>query len=249
MGRYRSLLTELSFVAAGVACYLLVRALTVDRVDEAVANAHQVLTLERDLGLDWEHAVQQSALDVPWLSTAATQFYFWGYFPTLIVAVVWLYRRHRDSYTTLRNLVLASGAVGFVWYAVYPCAPPRLTDERFVDTLAEAALADVERPIGLTNEIAAMPSFHVGWLVVAAVVVFGATRSPVLRTLCVVVPVAMAYAVVATGNHWVLDVPAGAAIAVAGGLIETGRSALRRPAPPQKTGVSAGAHVGPPVPR
>ena len=36
------------------------------------------------------------------------------------------------------------------------------------------------------NELGAIPSFHCGWLTVAAVVVWSATRSRLVRVLCVV---------------------------------------------------------------
>jgi hypothetical protein len=229
MVRWRSVPAELAWVAVGLACYLVVRAVTLDRLDEAHANAADVLALERDLGLDWEHAVQDVTLGLPWFSTAVAQFYFWAYFPTLVVTVVWLFLRHPAAYATMRNAVLASLVVGFVGYAVFPCAPPRIADEGYVDTVTDASLAAVERPIGITNEVAAMPSFHIAWLLVAAVVVFGVTRNPVLRVLCVAVPVLMAYAVVATGNHWVLDIPAGAVVGVAG-LAVAGVIRARRPA-------------------
>lgn len=229
MHRHRSLLTELGLLVVGLGAYLAVHWYTLDRTDEAVANARDLFALQRTLGLDWEHGIQEATLSVPWLSSFCAWFYVWGYFPVLIATLVWLYARHRDAYRDLRNGALASGAVGFLVHAFYPVAPPRLTGYGFKDTLT-GALDAMARPLGVSNAIAAVPSFHVGWLVLAGVIVFRVTGSRVLRTVWVLLPVTMSYAVVATGNHWVLDIPAGVAIGVVG-LLGAGYSARRRGVP------------------
>lgn len=209
-------LLELGFVAAAIACYLAVRAYTLDRTGDAVSNARDLLALERHLGVDWEHRIQDATLSVPGLGTFFTQFYIWGYFPTLIAVTIWLYVRHREPYRTLRNALLTSGIVGLVSYAFYPCAPPWIGGVGFTDTVTEGPFLSVARPSGVTNHLGAFPSFHVGWVILVAVVVFSTTRSRVVRLLCVLHPAAMSYAVVSTGNHWVLDIPAGAVLAAFG---------------------------------
>jgi hypothetical protein len=215
----RDALVELGFVAAALVCYLLVREYTDGRTAEAVAHAHDVLALERRLGVDWEHPVQDATLSVPWLSGVATQFYVWGYFPAVFGTLIWLFLRHRDIYRPLRTALLASGVLGMFVYAVYPCAPPWIGGQGFTDTVVTDSLEIVARPGGITNHLGAIPSFHVGWVILAAWAVFRAVRSPLVRALSVAWPAAMAYAVVATGNHWVLDIPAGVALAAVGVLV------------------------------
>jgi hypothetical protein len=212
----RGVLVELGFVGLAAVLNLAVRAYTVDDLETAVANAHDVLALQQDLGIDWERAVQDATLAAPWLSSFCAWFYVWGYFPVVGLALVWLYLRRPATYAVLRNAVLVSGAVGLAAYAFYPCAPPRLAGLGYTDTVATSVLDAAARPGGFANELAAIPSFHVGWLMLVGVVVFRVTRSVPLRILCVVHPALMSYAVVATGNHWVLDIPAGAAITVVG---------------------------------
>lgn len=214
-----SVLLELGFVAAAVACYLAVRAYTADRTDAAVSNAHRLLDLERGLGIDWEHQIQDATIAVPGLSDFLTQLYIWGYFPTLVVVTIWLFVRHREPYRTLRTAFLASGVVGLAAYAWYPVAPPWIADPGFTDTVSEGLFLSVARPSGVTNHLGAFPSFHVGWVILAGLVVFSTTRSRVVRVLCVLHPAAMSYAVVSTGNHWVLDIPAGVALAAVGLLL------------------------------
>ena len=214
--RLRAVVPELGFVAAAVAVNLLVRWSTLDDLDRAVANAHDVHAWQQSVGLDWEHAVQRAALSVPGLAELASRFYVLGYFPVLLGVMAWLFWSRPEAYRTLRIALLVSGAIGMLGYAFYPLAPPRLTDLGFHDTVAAGPLDDAARPGGLANEIAAMPSFHVGWLALAAAVLFGATGSLLVRLLAVLHPLVMAWAVLATGNHWVVDLPAGVLLAALG---------------------------------
>ena len=207
---------ELGFVVVALACYLVVRWYAGDRTAEAVRHARDLLDLEQRLGVDWEHGVQDAMLSVPGLEPVVTQFYTWAYFPTLLVLAVWLYRRHREAYRRLRNALLASGVVGLVVYATWPCAPPWIGGVGFTDTVSSGAFESVARPAVITNHLGAVPSFHVGWVVLVAVAVHGVARTRRGRLLSALYPLGMAFAVVATGNHWVLDVPAGLMLALVG---------------------------------
>src|SRR4029453_10131882 len=114
-------------------------------------------------------------------------------------------------------------------------APPRMLPG-YVDTLASTAGSgwwgsDASAPRGLgalTNQLAAMPSLHVGWAVwVAWVVVTHSTRRWG-RGLGGAYPIGPTLVVVATANHSLLDAVAGAAV-VAVAIRLSGR--LSRPAP------------------
>lgn len=218
----RDVLTEVGFLGAGIACYLAVRWYTLGSTDEAISNADDVLHLEQLLGLDWEHAIQDATASVPGASAFFTQIYVWGYFPALVGITLWLYARHRESYVTMRNALLASGVVGLVVYALYPCAPPWIGgDDGFADTVAAGSFVSVARPPGITNHLGAIPSFHVARVILAGVVVFRVASTRTLRFLCVLYPVLMGYAIISTGNHWVLDIPSGAVLAAVGLLVAT----------------------------
>lgn len=207
---------ELCLVAAAIGCYLAVRWYTLDRTAEAVSNAHDVLSLERALGVNWEHQIQDATMSVPGLSEFFTQFYIWAYFPTVVVVAIWLYVRNRDAYRTLRDAFLVSGVAGLVVYAVFPCAPPWTDGAGFTDTVAAGPFVSLARPSGLTNHLGAVPSFHVGWVMLVGLILFSIARSRTFRVICVLYPAAMSYAVVSTGNHWLLDVLSGAALALIG---------------------------------
>jgi hypothetical protein len=213
---WRGVLIELGFVAIALVLNAVVRWYTLDDYALAVRNAADVFALEERLLLDWEHALQGFVLSVPGLATVSSWYYVYGYLPVVIGALVWLYVRHRDSYRLLRNSLLASGAVGLLGYAFYPTAPPRLTDFGFSDPVAAGALARAARPEGIANEIAAIPSFHIGWLMLVAIIAGGVVRHRWVRALLLLQPVVMSFVIIATANHWVLDIPAGLAIAAAG---------------------------------
>lgn len=215
---------EAGIVLMALLANLLARWLTLDQLDVAMANAHSLLALQERLGLDWEHAAQDTVEAVPWLGTVASWFYVWGYLPVVAGALVVLFIRHPRDYTRLRNALIAGGVVGLPVYVLYPLAPPRLTDLGYTDTVASTLVEGAARPVAIANEIAAMPSFHVGYLVVVSVVVWRLSRAWWVRLWCVLHPLVMCWVVLATGNHWVLDLPAGVLVGVLGlgvaGLIE-----------------------------
>ena len=207
---------EVGIVGVAVLANLLARQLTLDDLDVAVAHAHSLVALQERLGLDWEHAAQRTVSDWSWLGTFASWFYVWGYLPVLAGAMVALFVRRPRDYAFLRNALLAGGILGLPVYVLWPLAPPRLTGLGYADTVAGTVVDAVARPVGVANEIGAMPSFHVGYLVVVSVVVWRLTRSPLLRAWCVLHPLLMCWVVLATGNHWVLDLPAGLLLAAVG---------------------------------
>lgn len=208
-------LVELGVVAVALMANVVVRWVTLDDLDVALANAADVLALEQAWGLDWEHAAQDVVHAMPWWGTFGAWFYVWGYLPVIALALVVLFSRRPRDFAELRNALLVAGIVGLPGYVLYPLAPPRLTGG-YSDPVDGSLVEDAARPVGIANEIAAMPSFHVGLLVVVVVVVFRATRSPLLRVWCVLHPALMCWVVVATGNHWVVDIPAGVAVGVVG---------------------------------
>jgi membrane-associated phospholipid phosphatase len=60
-----------------------------------------------------------------------------------------------------------------------------------------------------------MPSFHAGWNLMLGIALFRATTSLAVRAFAVLMPAAMAFATVATANHFVVDVLAGVLIILA----------------------------------
>lgn len=69
------------------------------------------------------------------------------------------------------------------------------------------------------DRYAAFPSLHFGWNLVVGVAWARRSRGRIGRSAAILMPLAMGFAVVATANHWVVDVIGGAAVATVGQVV------------------------------
>jgi hypothetical protein len=226
-------MAQLLLVAIAVMFYFLVRGFTEGAEGPAMDHARSILDLERVLRLDFEAGLQDVVLRSRALVTFANWIYMWGHWPVIGVSLLALYLQNRRNYVVLRNAMFLSGAVGLVIFATYPVAPPRLLppDAGYVDTVTTWSKSyRVMQPPALVNKFAAMPSFHVGWNLLVGIMMTRSFRHLWIRGVAATLPLLMAFAVVATANHFVLDLVVGVAIALAG-LVASHHlyeSALRR---------------------
>ena len=217
VGRVLFVLGQAGVVIAGIFIYFRVRGLT--QGSEAVAreHAHDILGLERSLGIDVEAGWQDLLAPSESLQTFANWVYIWGHWPVIVVTMVWLAWHHRVIFLRLRDAMLVSGALGLVIFVSYPVAPPRLAGMGLTDTVTEQSQAyRVLQPPAFVNQYAAMPSLHAGWDLLVGMAIFAAASSVLLKAVGVAMPVLMAVAVVATANHYVLDVVAGVLLVLVG---------------------------------
>ncbi|MEX2081858.1 MAG: phosphatase PAP2 family protein, partial [Dehalococcoidia bacterium] len=146
--------------------------------------------------------------------------YFWGHMPLVIIVAIWLWGWHRQTYTLTRNAFLASGAIGVVMYATLPLAPPRLIPfAGFVDTMAvyDRFGYNAQETKAFVNPYAAMPSLHFGWsLLLGYTAICVAPRNPFTVLFGITWPTAMFFAVILTGNHFILDAVVGGMVSFAG---------------------------------
>jgi hypothetical protein len=201
---------ELVLVLSLVAVYGGVRAVSEGRLDPALANAERLMHAEKALRIAWESPFQMLILGHDTLVAGANWIYIYGHWPVIVASATYLYARHRIEYVRLRNAMIISGLVGFAFFALLPVAPPRLADPGLLDTVAEYSSGyRALQPPALTNQYAAMPSLHVGWNLLVAIALYRATRRRPVRAFAIVMPAAMAFAAIATANHFVLDAAAG----------------------------------------
>ncbi|HVF19721.1 MAG TPA: phosphatase PAP2 family protein [Mycobacteriales bacterium] len=213
----RWLATQIAVVVGGITTYFGVRGLTESSPHVARLNAEDIVALERRLGIDHEAAAQSLVIGSESLSTFANWVYIWGHWPVIIATLLWLAVRHRAAYERLRNAMVASGLIGIVVFVAYPVAPPRLADLGLVDTVTEQSSAyRVLQPPAFVNQYAAMPSLHVGWDLLVGLTVASVLSARWLRWAARVMPMLMVLSVVVTANHYLLDVFAGAAVALIG---------------------------------
>ncbi len=187
------------------------------RVHAAVAHGRAVLNLERALGLDPEVALNR------WLATRHTlglllsDYYDNAHFVVTLGLLGWLWYRRADIYRPLRNVLVAINVLGLAVFWLYPTAPPRLlAGSGFDDVVASTgALGGWHTgPLAAAaNQFAAMPSLHMAWAVWCSVVLWSLSRNIWVRVAAVLYPCLTCVAVLATGNHYLLDVLAGVATA------------------------------------
>jgi hypothetical protein len=190
--------------------YSAARWLTIGDLATAQAHADWILELEQELGVAWEGSFQ-AALTGTWALWLLNHLYLAAQLIVVPGALIFLYRRSRPAYERLRNTILATWLLSIPVYAAFPVAPPRLADIGMVDTITSQTgfSMDSKLTTSFYNELAAVPSLHVGFAVAVGVVVASAVRNPIARTVALLWGPTIAIAVVATGNHFVFDIAAG----------------------------------------
>ena len=212
-------LIEIGLVAVGFLAYFVVRGAVVDRDEAARANARWIIDFQESIGLWIEPDVNRWALESDALVRLFNFAYFWLDFPLIIGVGLLLFWKRRAFYTLFRDALLTSGAFALVMYWSFPVAPPRfMTEWGFVDTLQEFSdfAYQAQSTAAFVNPYAAVPSLHVGWALILAIVVFMATERRVWRITSVGLLVLQSVAVVATANHYIFDGVVGAIVCVAG---------------------------------
>jgi len=142
--------------------------------------------------------------------------YRYLHMPLLLVAGYFFFAADMRKYRVLRNTILISAAIGILFYWFIPVTPPRLLadagfDQGFVDTLADERRP---RPGAFSNNYAAIPSYHFGWIVLMTIGVWWCWRSLALRAVSVAFAGLMWWAIVVTGNHYFLDMALGAVVVI-----------------------------------
>jgi hypothetical protein len=244
---------ELALLALLYVGYSAARLLADGDVARAVANAHDLLRLESVLHLDVERRANHLLTGVPGLALVASYWYSALHYVITPAVLLWVYRRHALGYRRVRNALVLATATGLAGFVLLPMAPPRMLPG-YVDVLASTSGSgwwgsDASAPKGLgglTNELAAMPSLHVGWALWCAWVVFLCTRNRWLRVAATVYAASTALVVVGTANHYVLDA-VGGAVVVAGAVVATRTRVSRGRSPrlPRRRRPSAAASSAP----
>ena len=211
---------ELLLVVLAFLLYFVVRANVIDRPELALANARDLVAVERALGIFVEPAWQSWSLEREASVRFFNSVYFWLDFPLIAVLGLFLYFRRRQAYTFTRDAILFSGAVALICYALWPLAPPRLLPEiGVIDTLQafDNLSYQAQSTSFFVNPYAAMPSLHVGWAFLTSLGVAMAFRRNVFVLGAVALhPLAQWASTVFTGNHFILDGVGGVAVAAIG---------------------------------
>jgi hypothetical protein len=213
---------ELLIVGVAFVLYYLVRGFVVERTFEATSRAIRIVELEKSLGLwVWESKMQAWVMSSDVLAHLFNNIYVYAHFPLIIIIGLWLFFFHRQRYVLLRNAFLISGGIGLIIFNLLPTAPPRLLpwplSDQVVDTMFAFSRVNYDmQPAAFVNHYAAMPSLHFGWNLLLGIGIIWTMRNFLGIAFGVTMPAAMFIAVVATGNHFIIDVVAGTVVALIG---------------------------------
>ncbi len=240
---------EALLLVGGYVVFGVVRA-AIDRGNPAATdNARFVQMLERTFRLAVEYPFNHAMLAHP------IAVYGTGYFYRLCVlavpaVLVWLYVRHPGRYRYLRTVLVVATLIDLPLVWLFPESPPRFAQHGIVDYVADFDIlggASLRDPHSGVNLLAAMPSMHIAWTSWSAYAVFLSVRwrHPRAAWLAWLFPLLTAFVVLATGNHYVLDIAGGVAVLAVAIALTTwaGRSrrahlrtAVRFPGSPAATG-------------
>lgn len=198
---------EFLLLIGGLAAYRLVRALVRDEIDVAFRNSERVITWEQTLGIFNEVDLQAGILTSDASIWLLNRYYFFAHFIGTAIWVVWMYVRHYEHYGRVRRVLFGTTFTALAIHVAFPLAPPRwFPDRGFVDTLQTYGpkIYDADAISNTANQIAAMPSLHVGWALIGAWAIIKASTSR-WRWIAAIHPGVMTAAVVLTANHWWLD--------------------------------------------
>jgi hypothetical protein len=219
-------LREIVVIGAVYALYDVTRYFVAGDHDGAVSHGEAIYRFEQRIHLDPEHWINNLISPHVVLAVPADYIYATLHYIVTPVVLIWLWRRHADAYGHARTVLMATTVVGLVCFSLLPVAPPRLLPG-FIDTMARyshygwwSTAASAPRGFGHdTNQYAAMPSLHVGWAVWSGWQLLKHGRHRVTRWLGVAYPIVLSFVVIATANHYFLDVVAGVAAVLVGALV------------------------------
>ena len=217
--------TQLTVWAGLYGAYLFIRGLAIKNAGDAFAHAGQLVNLERVTGLLQEVRVQQAVASVRELRVFFDLYYMLGFGPLLGLMLVWLGLRRRGAYRELRTAMLASLALASFFFVLYPTAPPRLVHGLGIADTVGLSGHDTGSFAGIHfDPYAALPSMHVGWSLLLALVGIRVFKRHALQLLFALHPLLMTLAITTTGNHFFVDALAGVAVVLLGYALVSCRS-------------------------
>jgi PAP2 superfamily len=213
--RRPALVGEAFVVLVLVFAYDRIREFAAARADLAIENGRRLLSLE-----SWMHVKIEPAMNhalsqhVDW-ELLSSWYYQLMHLSVTLVVLLWIYWRHPIGYSSARNALVGINAVALLVFWVFPVAPPRLIPGAgFIDSTIVTHVAEKASTVS-PDLYAAMPSLHIAWATWVALQVLLLSANRWGRWLAVAHAVLTCLAVMATANHYLLDVAAGCALAVA----------------------------------
>jgi PAP2 superfamily len=207
--------SELLVIAWLAWLYDVVANLAPAREMVALAHGQSILSFEQSLSIAPERAMNRWLAGHHMLGAITSYYYDNAHFVVTLCLLGWLWWARADIYRPLRNSLVAINLLGLLVFWRYPVAPPRmLVASGFNDTVAST------HPVGQwhtgslatdANQFGAMPSLHMAWAVWCTLVLWRLSPRAWVRGLALLYPCLTVFAVLATANHYLLDLLAGLA--------------------------------------
>jgi hypothetical protein len=214
---WTDLLRQIALFVGAFVLYDAVRSLVLGgNLYKPFGDAMRIIDFERALHIFIEPSVQAWAQNKHVLMDILDWTYLNGHFFITFAALMFVYFLRNDSFYFVRNVLMISMAIALVGYWLYPTAPPRLMPEwGFTDSISQFVTGSSgwsdNTPAGaFVNAYAAVPSMHVCF---AVIIGWSMSRIVVRRAARIawrLYPVLVTFVVVATANHFLVDVFLGA---------------------------------------
>lgn len=191
--------------------YDAVNNLSAVRERSALSHASSIWRLEGSLRINVEHALNRWTDANHLIGLLLADFYDIAHLFVTLALILVLWWRFPAAYRPLRTALVTVNLIGFAVFWCYPVAPPRMLSG-FIDVVsATHAIGSWHSGTlgSAANEFAAMPSLHVAWALWCTVAVWRVTKRAPWRIVAVAHTVLTVVAVLATANHFTLDVVAG----------------------------------------
>jgi membrane-associated phospholipid phosphatase len=208
---------------APLASILLVYDLLRGYADGLLFPAHTIPQIDADrwffgaVPTVWlQRHLWHGANHLEWWDYATWAVYITHFFGTLLVAIgLWLWAR--DRFARYAAMVCSLAAAGFATYVLFPAVPPWMasTDSYIDHTQRIVGIVWAQIPIAsfsdafqngqhYANNVAAMPSLHAGYALLITLYLWRLVPRWV-RVPLALYPVAMAFALVYSGEHYFVD--------------------------------------------
>jgi membrane-associated phospholipid phosphatase len=213
-------LRQVTLFGAAYLAYRIVRGAVAADANTAFQHALQVISLERTLHVFVEPSIQAWASGSHFLMVLSSYLYVNAQTSVTVAALVYLYLRHNRNFYFVRNMFMVAMAIALLGYVVFPTAPPRFLPEwGFSDSVADLTGVHVSHTsaamTALVNPYAAVPSMHVAFALMIGWPLARLVRWRVVRVLWLLYPFLMAFVIVVTANHFIIDAVLGALTAAA----------------------------------
>jgi membrane-associated phospholipid phosphatase len=205
-----------------LAAYQVARGIADRNAAAAFENGLKVIDLESRANSLFEISLQGLVQSSQLLAVVTSWTYWLSQFTVLGLSLLWVYLRRNDVFTRFRNLIMLANVIGLAGYVLLPTAPPRMfPDVGFVDTLA--SFASLNHGSGLiqlaSNPYAAMPSLHSADALIVGLIMASLVTRWWAKALWLAWAPWVWFSVMATGNHFWLDIAAGVLVAAVAALV------------------------------